>query len=220
MVSSELWEAVQSILHKKGTPKYSKHNFIFRSLFKCSECGGVIAWEKQKGAWYGHCNRYRPCGQKKFFRSEEIQVQILEAIKLITPKSKRLVDWVIKALKEDHKGEIEYHNVIVSELNKKIAISKNRLDKIYEDKIDGNLTEEKYNELRKRYESEEKSSLKNLTKHKKANSRYYDYGSLVLNITKNAIDILSDEKRDDDLKREYYKTLFCKLEITRKQSKF
>ncbi len=214
LVTSELWDAVQSVLHKKGTPKYSKHKHIFRGLFRCSECGGVIAWEKQKEYLYGHCNRYRPCSQKKYYRSEMVQKQLVDAIKLITPKSKRLVDWVIKALKEDHKEEINYHNVFVDELNKKLAISKNRLDKIYEDKIDGYITEEKYIDLRKRYSSEEKTALKQLANHKKANSKYYDYGTLVLEITKNAINILEDEKRDDNLKREYYKTIFSKLEIT------
>ena len=29
LVSVDLWNKVQNILHRKGTPKYSKHNFIF-----------------------------------------------------------------------------------------------------------------------------------------------------------------------------------------------
>ena len=214
LVSIDLWNKVQNVLHKKGAPKYSKHNFIFRSLFRCSECGGVIAWETKKGFWYGHCNHYRPCSQIEYYRYEKIQEQLIEKVKLITPKSPKLTDWVIKALKENHSEEIAYHNSFTDELNKVIATAKNRLDKIYDDKIDDKITEVKYNELRARYENEEQEALEALKKHANANAKYYDYGLLVLDITKNALAILQDKKKPDEIKREYYKTIFSELKIT------
>ena len=90
---------------------------------------------------------------------------------------------------------------------------KNRLDRIYENKLDGQITESKYTELRKKYESEEQDALETLTKHKNANSKAYDYGLLVMSTTKRALEILTDENRPDEIKREYYKIIFSTMNI-------
>ena len=214
LVSEELFEKVQSILHKKGTPKYSKHNFFFKGLLTCSECGGTIAWEQKKGHWYGHCNKFKPCSQRAYYRSEKIEDQLLKAVEQISPKSVNLIDWVIKALKRSHKEEIEYHNSIMGELESRLSKIKGRLDKIYEDKLDEVISVEKYNQLKQQYEAEETNILKTITKHKKANSRYCDYGVMVLEVTKNALTILRDPEKSPELKREYYKIIFSKLQMT------
>jgi len=101
----------------------------------------------------------------------------------------------------------------MNDLNKRLATVKNRLDKIYEDKIDEIITEEKYNELKAKYTKEEQEIIKAIVKHKNANAKYYDFGLLVLNITKRAGEILSDKHKSDELKREYYKIIFSELNI-------
>jgi len=213
LISEEMFNKCQNIMHRKEAPKYSKHNFIFKQLFRCDECGGVITWETHKNKWYGHCNKYKPCSQTDWYKDKDIEKQLLRLVKNITPKSKILIDWVIKALKESHKDEIEYHNNTVADINRKITITKSRLDKIYEDHLDSLITREKYLELKERYEKDEQDSLNALAKHKKANSRYYDFGVLVLEVTKNALAILKDAEKPDELKREYYKTIFSDLVI-------
>ena len=213
LISEEMFDRVQNVMNRKEAPKYSSHNYIFKRIFKCSECGGVITWETHKNKWYGHCNKYRPCSQTDWYRDEDIEKQLLEIVKNVTPKSKPVTDWVIKALKESHKDEIEYHTNTVGEINHKISTTQSRLDKIYEDHLDGLIDKEKYLELKIKYEKDEQDALTALAKHKKANSRYYDFGVLVLEVTKNALEILKDEKKSDELKREYYKTIFSDLAI-------
>ena len=214
LVSEELFEKVQSILHKKGTPKYSKHNFFFKGLLTCSECGGTIAWEQKKGHWYGHCNKFKPCSQKAYYRSERIEDQLLQAVEKISPKSTNLIDWVIKALKHNHKEEITYHQSVMGELEGRLSRIVNRLNKIYTDKLDDVITVEKYNQLKQEYETEQAAILKDITRHKKANSRYLDYGVAVLEVTKNALTILRDPDKSPEIKREYYKVIFSKLQMT------
>ncbi len=213
LISEELFYKCQNVLHRKEAPKYFKHNYIFKQLFKCRECGGTITWETHKNKWYGHCNKYKPCSQNKWYRDDDIKKQLIQLVKNITPKSKPIIDWVIKALKESHKDEIEYHANTIAEINHKISTTKTRLDKIYEDHLDGIIDKTKYLELKVKYEKDEQDALAALTKHKKANSRYYDFGVLILEVTKNALEILADEKRPDELKREYYKTIFSNLTI-------
>ena len=213
LISEELFDSVQDVLHDKKTPKFTRHNYLFNSLIKCGECGGLITWEKQKSYIYGHCNRYKPCTQKRYFRDDVIEDQLLEEVEKLQPKSQALITWVIKALKESHKDESEYHNSVVEELNNNIATINNKLNKIYEDKLDEIISKEKYLELRDKYEADEKEAIKTLSKHKVANLKYYDYGLLVLDVIKNSNEILRDKNKSDDLKREYYKKIFSEITV-------
>ncbi|MCK5475369.1 MAG: recombinase family protein, partial [Candidatus Pacebacteria bacterium] len=190
IISEEIFNKVQDVLHNKKAPKFTRHNYLFNSLIKCGECGGLITWEKQKSFIYGHCNRYKSCSQKKYFRDDMIEEQLLEEVEKISIKSPALIAWVIKALKESHKDESAYHNSVVEELNNKMATIKHRLDKSYEDKLDEIISKDKYLELRNKFETEEKEIIKTLSKHKKANLEHYDYGLLVLDVIKNSTEIL------------------------------
>ena len=70
------------------------------------------------------------------------------------------------------------------------------------------------NSLRQNIANTGGAILKAISKHKKANSRYLDYGVMVLEVTKNALDILKDPKKSPETKREYYKIIFSKLQMT------
>ena len=41
LIGVELFERVQERMKRKKTPKYSKHNPVFKGLMRCSECGGT-----------------------------------------------------------------------------------------------------------------------------------------------------------------------------------
>jgi hypothetical protein len=49
-----------------------------------------------------------------------------------------------KALKESHADEIEYHNIILQELNRQCIQIWKRKDALYEDKLDEIITKESY----------------------------------------------------------------------------
>lgn len=80
LISRELFDIVQRIKSKRTNKKYLKHNFLFKGLIRCSECGWKITWEEHKRIVYGHCNHYRECAQKKWHKEKDVEQRIAERI--------------------------------------------------------------------------------------------------------------------------------------------
>lgn len=190
LIKKELFDRCQEIMHANGTPRYFKHNPLFKNVFRCDECKGRITWEIQRGHWYGHCNHYKNCTKREFVRQEAVDVQMLEKINSLNPKNEQAVEnmlnWVQEALKESHSEEIEFRNKATGELNRRYEVATQRLDKLYDDKIDGKISEDFYKKKFEQYKIEQELILDTLNKHKDANLKYYEMGVTVLQVAKKA----------------------------------
>jgi hypothetical protein len=77
-------------------------------------------------------------------KEPEIDSQILEAFGSLEIKNRRLMEWIHKALKDSHKDEIDYREACLNELKRRYNLILNRLDRLYDDKLDGKISEEFY----------------------------------------------------------------------------
>lgn len=75
LVSSKLFADVQNILEGKTNAKIIKHDFVFRKLVKCGECGYSLIGETRKGHVYYRCHS-KGCPTKSI-RQEKIETDIL-----------------------------------------------------------------------------------------------------------------------------------------------
>lgn len=64
MITEEEFEKLQIILGKKGRPHISKHEFAFKEVIKCGECGGSITCEEK---WHVICSK---CHNFKFAKGK------------------------------------------------------------------------------------------------------------------------------------------------------
>src|SRR3989338_7888324 len=71
LISRGLFDEVQRILHKGSAPLCSKHLHTLKGFVKCAECGGLVTWEEKKGIVYGHCNSYRKCTKRPWYKEAE-----------------------------------------------------------------------------------------------------------------------------------------------------
>jgi len=186
LISKELLQMVQDVLRSKATPKYRKHFSLFKGLMQCFNCKGRITWEQKKGHEYGHCNYYKFCQKRTYVREEKVEEQILSYLDQITIKKPRLVEWVQKALKESHQDEIAYHQKSREEVNHRYEQIQKRLDMLYDDKLDGKITPEFYEAKFKQYSKEKEDILDSLQRHSEAQSKYFELGVNVLEISKGA----------------------------------
>ncbi len=155
LIVKDLFEQVQQRLKSKSSPKYNKHFFLFKKFIKCQECGGIITWEIHKGHVYGHCNHYKDCSQKSWIKENEVENQLSGVFDKFTIQNEHFSLWIRKALKDSHKDEVEYHANSLNELKSKYDRLVNRLDKLYDDKLDEKITQSFYDIKFKQY-SEEK----------------------------------------------------------------
>jgi site-specific DNA recombinase len=214
IISKELFDLVQSKLNRKfKSPSYTKHFPVFRSKVRCAECGGTITWEIQKGHWYGHCNHYRNCSQKKWLRQEKFEDMLLPILDKLAPKSERILKIIEKALKESHAEEIKYNENATRSLNNIIETSQRRLEKIYEDKIDGTITQEFYSKKFKEYTEQKEDAIEKLKKLNEDNKRYYQTGFALHELALKAKEIYKNPKTTTEDKRLLLSKIFSNLTL-------
>jgi len=211
-ISKELFEKVQQLLKSKTTPKYRKHNHLFKALIRCEECSGLITWEIHKGIIYGHCNHYRNCTQKTWFGQEEVEIQLIKAFEKLQINNPRLADWIRKALKETNKDAMEYYTASLDELNQRLKLLEQRFEKIYDDKIDEKITEEFYKKKFQQYSEEKEQTSEAIQKHSNASTRYHELAMNVYDLSQRAKEIYLKAK-DIDKKRQLLRLVFEKLTI-------
>lgn len=201
LIPDGLFLKVQQVLKQKTTPKYRKHFPVFKALIRCAECEGSVTWEIQKNHWYGHCNKYRDCSQRQFIRQEYVEEQLLPHFEKVAVKSHRLAEWIKTALKESHQDEIAYNSSARSELNKRYATTQRRLEMIYDDKLDGKIEEDFYQQKFEQFTKEKESIEQSLKKHSEASNKYYELGSSIIDISQRAKEIYLNKNRATEERR-------------------
>ena len=209
LISDELFEQVNKTMQGKNTNVASKRNFLFKRLVRCAECGGLITWEEHKGYIYGHCNHYKPCSQKTWVKEDYVEEEIYEAIKRFQIKNKRIADWILKALKDSHKDEIENHEAKKNEINKQIDFIQNRIERLYDDKLDGIITTEFYAHKYEQLAQSKGLLTSSLDSLSKTNSDYYQNGVNVYELSQTAPETY--KKADNDNKRQILRIVFEKM---------
>jgi DNA invertase Pin-like site-specific DNA recombinase len=174
LISRELFDVVQEKLHRKtASPQYRKHLPVFKSKVQCAECRGPLAWEIQRGHWYGHCNHYRKCSQKTYLRQDRLEEQLLPLFDRAAPKNSRVLHWLERALKEAHQDKITYHSTQRDSHTKLIAQLDRRLETLYDDKADGRIPPDFYNRKFQEWTEEKERLLDKLNNLSQANTQYY-----------------------------------------------
>lgn len=209
LISKETFDKVQLILNCKTTPRLKKHSYLFRGLMKCFGCDCMITWEAQKGIVYGHCNHYRDCEQERWSRQDEIESQLIQKFEALQVKNLRLMEWIRKALKDSHQDKIAYHENAISSLNAKQQQIHKRLSRIYDDKIDGKISEEFYHAKLKEYKQEESEIIESIKKYSNVNFKYYDFGLNFYDLSQKSKEIYM--RASDEEKKRLIKMVFGEL---------
>jgi DNA invertase Pin-like site-specific DNA recombinase len=183
LITRELYNRVQDVLHGRTVPRHNKHLFTFKGFIRCDNCGGLVTWETKKGHIYGHCNKYNNCPVSARYTESVLQLQFLPAFARFKISNPRLLDWVKKALLESHKGDIEYSASALTELQKQIAVVQNRLDRLYDDKLDQKITEDMYQRKFEQYTNEKNIALQGIAKYSGVKDEYQELGSLLQDLS-------------------------------------
>ncbi|PIW93939.1 MAG: hypothetical protein COZ86_03730 [Candidatus Moranbacteria bacterium CG_4_8_14_3_um_filter_41_13] len=164
IITRETFDAVQTAMRRKDAPKYSKHNYLFKGIMKCENCGGAITWQMHKGWVYGYCNLYRGCPKKSAIREDTVDKEVVELLGRIKFKDSRIFEWAKKALEY---GFNERRDVQVSSskaLKQRLTQMEARFEKLYDDKIDGQIPEDFYNTKFQQYSREKDEIMNQITK--------------------------------------------------------
>jgi site-specific DNA recombinase len=214
IISEELFNEVQKKL-ARGTksPQYRKHLPTFKAKIHCEECNGTITWETQKGNWYGHCNHHKKCSQKKYIRQEKVEKQLFPYFDKIAPQNEEVLKWVQEVLKEDHGKEKKEIKIKRTVLNQNFSRVQNRLEKLYDDKLDSVIDIDFYNKKSSEYEAEKKSISKELKTLDEDNTNYLNAGISIHELACKSKDIYLNKKTTIEDKRMLLSYIFSNITL-------
>lgn len=148
LVSAGLFARVQNILNGKCNSKLIKHEFLFRRLVKCDECGYSLIGETRKGHVYYRCHS-KSC-KTKSVREEFIARALekeLDQIQLSVIENRILDELLSEA--QEHWSDTQ--NGIEESLRMQQGIIKKKLDRLtdayVESTIDRDTFEQKKQKL-------------------------------------------------------------------------
>ena len=201
LISRDLYERVQEVMDEKGRRKtgQQKHCWAFQGLLSCGHCGcALVAEIKKKQYVYYHCTGNKGKCPEKWVREEEIARQFGQAIGAIKMDND-VLNWVITALKESHSDEKKFHSEQLQSLQGQYEKLKYRLDAMYEDKLDGVITQDFYDRKSSEWKREQDNIFRKFERHQGASRAYMDEGIKLLELAQHAVMLY--EKQTDQEKR-------------------
>ncbi|MBF0332007.1 MAG: recombinase zinc beta ribbon domain-containing protein [Candidatus Omnitrophica bacterium] len=191
LISKEIFDCVQAIkagYNKKPRRNQGKIPILYRGLLHCQKCGCTITAEKKRKKSgreyiYYQCTEYHGKHGAQRFREEEITRQLGEHFQKIEIPDD-VVASIQKDLKNSHQGKKEYSSAVRTALEQEYGQFEKRIEKMYDDKLDGRITEDEYNKRFTRYRIEQKVVQDKLKKLHTADEDYYTTANYILNLSK------------------------------------
>jgi site-specific DNA recombinase len=148
IISKELFDRVQNVLDEKrnGAKTTRKHKWRYQGLVRCGYSGYLLSAEEKKKHIYYHCSKCKEnCEHREYIKQPTLDSYFEKYIASINVND-AVRENILQALKESYSIEKECVDVALNGLQKKYLVIKNRLDKLYEDKLDGFISTNFYTE--------------------------------------------------------------------------
>lgn len=172
IVSEQDWEKAQSMLAKKRRVPQKREPDIFQSYLFCAECGKkmyIRRKEKIKETHYlcsGYAKNTTECSAH-YIRQDVLMDLVLQNIQSVISTAKLDKRKFAEELhqKMDSKNDKEFKRIIKE--NDKLKLRCSSLDKIiqklFEDRVSGNISDERYFSMAESYEKEQSEIKEKLT---------------------------------------------------------
>ena len=211
IVPYELFMQVQDVIagHGNKKSKYAGIAHTYRAMLNCKTCGCAITPEpkvkKQKNGNIHHYTYYH-CTAK---RGKHEGIEWLEENEITQTLSELFDDCkipedelprLVQTLQEAHDGKVNFHREQVNYHNTEIRKFQNRIEKAAEDKYDGSITQEEYDNMRTKWRALQKDHQKKLARLTQADEEYYLTVSYLMDIAARGSELFKaaepNEKRE------------------------
>lgn len=205
LISKELFDKVQEQMGFIKRSKLTKHSFAFTNTMTCGHCGcSITAEEKRKKSGktyiYYHCTSGKGyCENVTYIREEKISEWVSEVL-LQIQIPENVIEWTRLALLDSHQQERDYHQRQAVTLESNYRTLQNKIDKAYEDKLEGHIDHDYWVTQNSRWKEEQTQIESQLVNLRTTNTAYIDHGIKLMELAKQASTLFkhmnSDEKRE------------------------
>jgi site-specific DNA recombinase len=157
LISLELFQWVQDTFAGRNKPKYRKHDFAFAGLLTCAHDGCTVTTELQKGKYvYYRCSHGRGKCDLPYMREEFLSERMGELLKQIyVPKT--IARTIVDSLDADRNRAERKCQEQMAALKQRLTALRTRMGQLYEDKLDGKITEEFWKHKQAEYADQERT---------------------------------------------------------------
>lgn len=195
LVTTDLWNQVQAVLDRRlaTRAKKSDHDFLFTGLLNCGHCGCALVGEIKKGKYiYYHCTGFKGKCEEPYVRQEVLEAEFSRLVRKLS-LDQEVVDWISTALRESHADKRRHHDEAVSRLKADHQRLQNRLETLYEDKLDGRIDVAFFERKSREWRIEQSRMLQLIEDHQKADQSYMDEGVRILELAQRAGDLFDKQ---------------------------
>ncbi|MFC1475912.1 zinc ribbon domain-containing protein [Candidatus Zixiibacteriota bacterium] len=175
---------MQKLLRTGNHPRSRRRDFLFRGLLKCEHCGCAIVGEIKKGRYvYYHCTQARGRCDQPWVREEVLDSQMVSIFKAIE-LNEDTVHAILKALKDNQQKEKTFRESEVKRLKRKHAELQARIDRAYEDRLDGIIDSRYWGEISGKWRDEQSHVAARIDQFSSSNQNYMEQALEILELSK------------------------------------
>jgi site-specific DNA recombinase len=142
LISSDLFEQVQSVFRGHNRSKYRKHSFAFGGMLQCAHDNCMVTAERKKNKYtYYRCTGYRGKCSLPYIREADLGARLGELLKAIQIPDSVLAE-LQNSLTDIQRTSREANKQEQERFQHRLTAIRNRIDQAYLDKLDGKITED------------------------------------------------------------------------------
>ena len=197
LITKRLYDQAQAVLTRGNRSTQTKRGFAFAGLVKCGQCGCAMTPEIKKGKYiYYHCTQYRGSCDNVYVREERLAELLSNVVKQVQIGDDAVND-IERALVESQKDKADYHTSSVESLQRRYRNVQSLLDRAYEDRLGGRISEDFWRRKSATWEDELIDTRLKIKAHESANLNYYQIGSEILELANSAYGMFLRQDRQE-----------------------
>ena len=212
IISKRLFDKCQLVNDERANhpTKDTKEDYTFNKLLKCGQCGCSVSSYKAKGIVYMRCTKARgPCSLPHL-KEKDVLDQVTKVVKSLQLREKEVQN-VIKDLKNHHDNQQEYFSSAIVTTRKEYDSIQRKLKMAYQDRLEGSITLDEYNEFVKDLKTRQQELDEQLVSLTKDDKSFMITASYLLEIAQKAATLFESSK--PALKAKLLGFLFANLKM-------
>jgi site-specific DNA recombinase len=147
IISRKMFDKVQAVNEQRGTNRTKKQSidYTFNGLLKCGSCGCSVSSYTAKGNVYMQCSKGKgPCKQIHI-KEKDLVPQVAELVGKLE-MNEDIINYVIDELRKHHDNQQLYYANAIEQTRSEYDTIQKKLGILYEDRLDGRITLNDYDE--------------------------------------------------------------------------
>ena len=164
IIEEELFEKAQAVRVSRGkkSVRWLGLPYPYRGLIRCADCGCRVTFEKKKQKYiYGHCTQFKGKHNAPYVNEDSLTLAFSELFKQIQ-LPEEVYNEISKKLRVEHEAKKKQYTQTKTTLENEVKKYDIRLERLYDDNLDGKISDSLYDKKAKETNSSRNIMMKRI----------------------------------------------------------